>query len=204
MPILAPSILAGGSVALLGAASSVDSAPVVGEFPSGGEAYPVASGGASPFGSCQNHPATPGAVLAALTDGGRNLLARMLVEGLAFRVTGFRVGTGGYNPSAPTSPKPLDTSLTELEGDTFPVLSASPEAIDRYEYANAQAAAFLCRVAAAEAVQAIGEWGIYVTITASPVDPTEVGDVHLFALCNRPLVGKTLADVLVWRLVVQY
>lgn len=128
----------------------------------------------------------------------------MLVEGLTFEVTRFRVGNGGYNPSAPGSPIALNTADTDLLGDTFPVRSAPAEPIDRLEYASDTAVAFLCRLAASEAIMPIGEWGIYATITASPTDPTEVGDEHLFAMCHRPMFGKTNKDVGVWRLVVQW
>ena len=143
-------------------------------------------------------------VLAALTDAGRNLLARMLVEGLGFRVIGFRVGAGGYNPGAPIHPTLLDTTVTELDDPFFPVIALPPEPIDRYEQPNDQGASFLCRVASGEAVAALGEWGIYVEIIYSPLFPAEVGDRYLFALAHRPMIAKTLQDVLVWRLVVQY
>jgi len=204
MPLLSTSILTGGSTPGVSTAQALGTAPSPSGLPGGSVPYPSASGGASIFGVCHAFPTTPGAVLASLTDGGRNLLARMLVEGLAFRLVGFRVGSGGFNPSAPASPLPIDPALTELLNPFFPLLSAAPEPIDKYEYANAYAPAFLCRCAAAEAVTTIGEWGVYAEITASPLVPAEVGDRHLFAVCHRPMVGKTLNDVLVWRLVVQY
>lgn len=130
-------------------------------------------------------------------------MARGLLEGTRYQITGFRVGSYGFNPANPGQPLAIDAADTELRGVTFPALSATPEPIDKLEYANAQAPSFLCRVAADEAVRALGEWGIYATITYS-TDAAEIGTRVLFALSHRPMVGKTLDDVLVWRLIVQF
>lgn len=204
MPLIDSSPLTGGTLAALAAASAGSSGVSPSGLPTGAVPYPTASGGAS---FANNYPplaATPQNVLASLTDGGRVLMARMLVEGLAFEIAGFRVGRGGYDPHAPTSPTAIDTTLTELESPFFPAMSLPVEVIDRFEQANDQSAAFLCRVAAGECLTGVGEFGVYSEITASPTNPAEIGDQALFAVCHRPLVAKTLQDVLVFRLVVQF
>lgn len=177
--------------------SLVTGAPIGVDF-----VYPVedvvVAGNTIPFqGSSQS-------ILAALTEGGRHLIARRLVEGLGFRVIGFRVGRGGYDPSDVFSPLALDGGDTELLDPMYPIVSTDPAPVARYEYPNQSAISFLCRVPAGEALSGIGEIGLYVEITDSPSDPTEVGDRHLFLHCHRPLLAKTNSDVLVWRLVAQY
>ena len=204
MPLIDSSPLTGGTVAAPAAATVGSLTVSPSGLPSGAVPYPTASGGAS---FANNYPplsATPLNVLASLTDGGRVLMARMLVEGLAFKIVGFRVGRGGYDPHAPASPTAIDTTLTELESPFFPAMTLAVETIDRFEQANDQSAAFLCRVASGECLAGVGEFGVYSEITASPTNPAEIGDQALFAVCHRPFVGKTLQDVLVWRLVVQF
>ena len=143
-------------------------------------------------------------VLAALTDDGRNLIARGLGEGLGYKIIGFRVGRGGYNPAVPTEASPLVATDTELIDPFYPSVLLPPATIDRFEFPNDAAASFLCRVPSSEAIAGLGEIGLYAEVTVSPSDPTEVGDVYLFAHAHRPLHAKTLQDVLVWRLVVQF
>lgn len=148
-------------------------------------------------------PGEPNDVLAALTDDGRNLIARQLVEGVGFKVIGFRVGRGGYDPSNPLNPLPLVDSAGELDDPLYPVMSLDPKSIDRYEAPNDYGMSYLCRVPSAEAIAGLGEIGIYAEITYSPVS-SEIGDQLLMAHCHRPLFGKCLSDVLVWRIVFQF
>lgn len=151
-----------------------------------------------PFGGVPND------VLAALTDGGRNLIARSMLEGLAFRVVGFRVGRGGYDPLNPLNAQALNGADVELLDPMWPTVLLPPETIARYEAPNDYGMSFLCRVPSADAIAGIGEFGVYAEILSSPVTPAEVGDIHLFAHMHRPLHGNTLQDVLVWRLCVQF
>jgi len=152
----------------------------------------------------ESDKSTPQAVLASLTVGGRELLARMATEGLGIKIVGFRVGRGGYSPSSPTQVVAIDDTATALIDPIFPAPSAPVEPIDRFEAPNDTGMSYLCRLASTEAIAAIGEWGIYAEIVTSPNDSTEVGDQYLFAVVHRPMFGKTLQDVAVWRLVIQY
>ena len=146
----------------------------------------------------------PQDVLASLTIAGRTLLARQPQEGLGIKIVGFRMGRYGYSTSAPTEVLPIDDTDTELRDPIFPLLSAPVEPIDRYEAPNDTGMSYLCRIASGEAIAPLGEWGLYAEITYSPNDPTEVGDQYLFAIVHRPLLAKTLQDVSVNRLVLQF
>ena len=144
----------------------------------------------------------PNDVLAALTLGGRNLMGRALIEGTGYRIIGFRVGMGGYDPLIPLNALPLNEANTELLAPFYPPISLPPAPIDRFEHPNDNGVSFLCRVPSNQAVAGIGEIGLYAEITFSS-NPSEIGDIILFAHAQRPLVGKTLQDVLVWRIVIQ-
>lgn len=145
----------------------------------------------------------PNTVFASMTDGGLALLASARVEGLAYKLIGFRVGRGGYDTTTPTNALPITSSVTELDDPVFPPTSTSPEPFDRIEYATAteNAVSLVCRLDSGEALAGLGEIGIYAEILESPADPTEVGNVVLFSVAHRPLFGKTTFDVGVWRFV---
>jgi len=146
-----------------------------------------------------------GSVIAQATNGGLELLARGIMEGLAWKLTHFRVGSGGHDPLDPTTVIAIDPLLVEIIGpDTYPMLVADPEPIDLVQYANDSASASTCRISASEAIITVSEWGIYATILDSPLNPPEVGTRVLFAVSHRPMIAKTTSDVLIWRLVVQF
>lgn len=145
-----------------------------------------------------------GSIVSSVTYAGRVLAARRAKEGLAYKVVGFRVGSGGYNPEVPTQTVAVDANAPELTGTyTFPELPSDPEEVDQVQYANDFAPAYLCRLNASEAVIPIGEWGLYVEITYSPEDESEVGTKVLYAVFHRPMLTKTNMDVFVCRLVNQ-
>jgi len=150
----------------------------------------------SPFGSISN------SIQALITNEGRELIARMMVEGLSFHVTGFAVGLGGYDTSDPTQSTGPNPSASTLGSQLFPV--SGTESIDLVEFPNASAISFLGRLETSEALGGLGEMGLFVTILDSPSMPSEVGDEHLFALAHFPLQGKTSGHVYVNRIVIQF
>ena len=189
----------GGTIVAPNSADSVGSGASIA---SSALAYPAT--GAKVAANAIPYGGVPNDVLAALTDAGRNLIARSMLEGLAFRIVGFRVGRGGYDPINPLNAQVLNGADVELLDPMWPTILLPPEAIARYEAPNDYGMSFLCRVPSADAIAGIGEFGVYAEILSSPVDPTEVGDTVLFAHMHRPLHGNTLQDVLVWRLCVQF
>lgn len=62
-------------------------------------------------------------VAAQLTDAGRRAIARSLVasEQFRFRLAGFRVGRGGYDPTNPVRAVPIDSSRVRLIDPVYPV-----------------------------------------------------------------------------------
>mgnify|MGYP000232597477 CR=1 FL=1 len=200
MPLVSTPGVPGGSLgSSMGITSS--STPSVSTLPSTG-VYLITAGLVAqnllPVGG------VPNTVLVALTDVGAILIARRLVEGLGFKIVGFRVGSTGYDPNDPTQAAPLNPADTALGNTVFPTHLLPPEAIDRYESPNDYGISFLCRVASGEAISGIGEIGIFAQITSSPLNPSEVGTYVLFAHAHRPLFGKTTNDVMVWRMVCQW
>lgn len=201
MPLI-PSTPLTATLPALTTSTEVPLVVVGGTFSSTALDYPLLS--ASVASNCSPFGGATLDILAALTDAGENLIARQMVEGLGYRIVGFRTGRGGYNPGSPLQPTAIDTTATDLEDPYFPTAAAPVETIDRYEQPNDMAAAFLCRVESGESVVGIGEYGIWAEITYSPLVPAEVGTQHLYAIVHRPLFGKTLQDVSLIRLVVQF
>lgn len=201
MPLVANTVLSGGVTGVTGGNAIIGAVLGVGG-PVGGMPYPAAdvtvAANTVPF---QEAPLD---ILAALTDGGREWISRGMGEGLGYKVIGFRVGRGGYDPSSVLAPLPLGAADTELIDPMYPVVSLPPGAIARFEYPNQTAISFLCRIPAGSAIAGLGELGLYAEIITSPSDPTEVGDRRLFAHVHTPIFGKTLQHVFVARCVIQF
>jgi hypothetical protein len=129
-----------------------------------------------------------------------------VVEGLRLKVIGFQVGAGGYDPTDPTQASPIDIYATKLQDQFFPSPLAIPnyEAVDNAQQPNDTAMAFLCRCASGEANRAWGEVCLIAEITASPVNPAEIGTVFMFCVGHTPIQAKTANHVYNFRLVVQF
>lgn len=130
-----------------------------------------------------------------LTDGGRELMARALVEGLAFQILEVAYGGGGYNLSDPTKALPVITSSTALDDEKLrePVtfVNVIPGGTSEYYY----------RLDRDELNgERIGEVGLYAQITRSPLFPAEVGTWVLYALIHTPLQVKGSKRVLTGRI----
>jgi len=152
----------------------------------------------APYGSVPND------VQAIITNGGRTLLGRMMLEGLSFAVCGFAVGTSGYDILDPTQSTGPPPGATALGTQIFPLPVPAKETVDLVEFPAVGAVSFLCRLETSEALAGLGELGLFVEILNSPLFPAEVGDIHLFALSHSPLQGKTDNHVYVQRIVIQF
>lgn len=117
-----------------------------------------------------------------LTDAGRDLILRSVSEGLGYQLDVFAVGDTGYNTGDPTLAQTVDPTDTALDSEVF------RKAVTASQLTNLQGGmAVACRLDAGEAASGLGQWGLFATIVYSPTNPTEVGDLVLFALMNTPL-----------------
>jgi len=144
---------------------------------------------------------------AELTDQGAQLHAIAAATGLAFRVVGFAVGIDGYYTTQPGKATPVDKTATSLGNQVFPTIGNPPEPVDRYEYASAYGRSFLCRLDVLEALDPIGEWGLFVEVLTDPLGDWvaaggAVGDIVLYAVSHQPVNCKTQHHVYVNRFVI--
>lgn len=143
-------------------------------------------------------PLLAGDTHALATNTGRNMLARSLVEGLAFKISRFSVGVGGYDPTTFIHALPVDNTVTNLQSPIF------EDYIDLVETPNEKGRSFYCRLQPDEANNGLGEIGIWGEIVSSPENPAEVGDYFLFAIAHQPFEGKNEDHTYIYRMVVQY
>lgn len=126
------------------------------------------------------------------------MLARSFVEGLAFKISRFSVGTGGYDPATMDRALPVDNTRTDLQSPIF------QDAVDLVETPNDTGRCFYCRLQPSEANNGLGEIGIWGEVVDSPDNPAEVGTYFLFAIANQPFEGKNSDHTYIYRVVVQY
>jgi hypothetical protein len=145
----------------------------------------------------------PDNIVATLTDAGRHALARSTAGEIAFQATSFAVGRGGYNMANPVKIVAIDPGNTTLDDQFFPVFPTLQPITD-IERPYPQTIVFNCRLASTDAVAGLGEIGIWATYLWSPGNPSEVGTTFLFAAAHFPLSTKTLRQVVVYRVIVQF
>lgn len=135
-----------------------------------------------------NASGTTGSIEATLTTGAREYLARSLVEGLAFEVSQFSVGTDGWDPSDPLDVDPIVYASTGLGNEIF---RADIPLINRL-YPALEGIDFYIRLPSKTlSNQPIGEMGLWALILNSPLMPSEVGTWFLFAVVHTPMQVKT-------------
>lgn len=136
-------------------------------------------------------------VVAAVTDGARQFMARSLTDGTSFRVVEFAVGTSGYDVANPLSAILVDPTATSLASEVF------RDVIDQVETAtlDGTSKSFVGRIGRDELQAGIGEIGLFAEILDSPF-PAEIGTKFLFALAHQPLNVKTDRHVASYRIVV--
>jgi len=146
---------------------------------------------------------TPDQPIAALTDLGRMNFARAANGEISFVVSDFAVGRGGYDMLDPVKISVIDPSLTDLEDHIFPAIP-NIQPIEKLEYPTLSTVVVYCRLAQADAIAGLGELGIYGEIIYSPISPGEVGTKFLMAVAHSPLVTKTLKQVILYRIIIQF
>jgi len=147
-------------------------------------------------------------VIAELTDQARIYIARASLGNVVFKVVGFGLGRGGYDPSDFTQTEPLVPGDTELEDKVYPDdVPLSYEPLTSTEETTATVRVYNCRVGATtiagNADYGLGELGLYAEVTKSDV-PSEVGSIFLFAHSHFPVVCKTRRDTFYRRVIVSY
>lgn len=150
---------------------------------------------------CVIFDGVPNSVVALITNTARTNLARQMVEGLAFIVSRFQVGRGGYDPADPTQSTAPNPAAVALIDPIWPS-PTTYHPIDSVEYPNNESVAWLCRLETTEALVGIGELGLWAQITASPLNPAEVGTWFLFAIAHMPMQAKAIQQVYGWRIAV--
>jgi hypothetical protein len=146
---------------------------------------------------------TPDNIVATITDAGRNALARAAAGEIAFMANLFAVGRGGYDMSNPVHVTAIDPGNTSLIDQFFPT-SPSLQPITDWERPYPSTLVMNCRLASTDAVAGLGEIGIWGTILSSPSNPPEVGTTFLMAVGHFPLSTKTLRQVVVYRVIIQF
>lgn len=120
-----------------------------------------------------------------LTNVGRELIARSIVEGLSFEILEVAYGSGGYSPSDPTNALPAFATATSLDSEVY---REPLTLINRLEGGITECYYRLDKDEING--QKIGEIGLYAQITRSPHVPAEVGTWVLYALVHTPLQVK--------------
>lgn len=134
-------------------------------------------------------------VLAAITDRGRAAFADLIVNGTAFVVNQFEVGSGGHDVGNPIVALTPDTSLVELPSLTF-----GPEPIDDAGFLeDLFTPEFLCSIQQNEAVGELSNIALLATYVSAPTNPSLVGTTFLFAIGNFPLRVKVDTEVIEFR-----
>lgn len=149
-----------------------------------------------------------GEIQAQLTDMARNLIARATLGQVVFKVMGFGLGRGGYDPNNVVKALPLVPTDLELTDKVFP--SSIPYSFEPFistEEPTYTVRVYNCRVGASilagAADYGLGELGLYGKILKSEV-PSEVGSVFLYAMAHFPIICKTRRDTFLRRVVVSF
>ncbi len=131
----------------------------------------------------------------SVTDGGKELIARAIVEGLAFQILEVAYGSGGYSASDPTKATPVVTASTSLDSEVY------REAVTLVDPRSDGSIDYYYRLDRDEANgNRVGEIGLYAQITRSPLFPGEVGTWVLYAIVHTPLQVKGKNRVLAGKL----
>lgn len=136
------------------------------------------------------------AVIAAITNIGRNRIADMTISGRGFQITEFVVGSGGHDPGDPTVALSPDPTVTVLPDQTFgPKLLVENNPPFTGVLVTPFCPQFTALLDFTEANGELSNVGLIGTIVYSPIsgDPL-VGSKFLFAVGNRPLIVKTDND----------
>jgi len=128
---------------------------------------------------------------------------RSKTDGTIYAIRDFAIGTGGYNPTTPTTVVPVNTADTALANEIYRgrieriTYDTTNYPVDPWEVT------YWCRVPKDVAIEAIGEIGLFAEIIWSPI-PAEVGTWFMFALAHMPCQCRHPKTVHLYRLKIEY
>jgi hypothetical protein len=93
------------------------------------------------------------------------------------------------------------TNPGSLQALTF---TTTTQPLQDIEYPTPQTCVMDCRLQQTDAVAGLGELGVWATIIHSTVTPTEVGTSFLFAVAHFPILAKTINQITVFRVIIQF
>ncbi len=149
-------------------------------------------------------------VIAALTNDGREIMARIGIGELSYQFTGYKVGRGGYPNANPVKVDPINPVLTDLLDPVFPITTGALQPFSTIEKPYPNVTALVCRLDRFQALYGLGEIGIWVTIRMSTIAALDSGttvavdDEVLYGVAHHPMKGKTSNDVFLSRLIISY
>lgn len=130
---------------------------------------------------------------ATLTNLARQLRATQSVTGEpAWKIIGFSVGVGGFDPLDTTVALAPPVGAEEVESQIFGI-----EKYDAVEWLNIYTPVFVCRLEQTEAVGQLGNLGLWAEITSGP----DTGTQFLAVLVHYPAYNKTSAESKTFRIV---
>ena len=140
------------------------------------------------------------AVIATITNVGRQRMAQALATGKSFAVDKFSLGQGGHDaldPSIALTPDPTAV--------TCPSTVFGPKAVTSSSLVSPFCPEFVCDLSESEAVSPLSNICMIGTIVYSPVpgDP-ELGTEFLFAQGNFPLRVKLDTELLTFTVTIQF
>jgi hypothetical protein len=145
-------------------------------------------------------------IIAYLTDEAREMYARTFIGQIVYQTVGFSVGRGGFDPTDPVHIVSIDTTQQTLLDQVYPDVTGYAAFQDIQEPTNTNLV-FECRLpntlVPSNADYGLGEVGIWAQVLVSN-DPSEVGEVFLFAIAHMPIRAKTHRDAWLFRVSVQY
>lgn len=137
---------------------------------------------------------------ARLTNEGRDALASLVLGEVAIVLANFQVGRGGYQAANPVKVEGIDPALTALIDPVGSVKSF----VTIEQPVGDNIAAPVCRLSVTDTdvEYGLGELGIFATYLLNDTTPALVGTDFLFAVAHFPLISKTPAHTLVWRVLI--
>lgn len=151
-----------------------------------------------------DHPDT---IQAYLTDKARTIFALSVSGELYYNTVGFSMGRGGYNPADPVHILPVDTTVSALSDQVYPAPTgyASFEEVDSVAISTLVFNCYLPETpTTSNADYGLGEIGIWARVNSSTTLTYPVGTIFLYAIGHMPIRCKTNADVMLFRVVVNY
>ena len=153
-----------------------------------------------------SYPAVTSSISAAITNQGREIIAKSVLGLLSYKLLGFKVGRLGWHDAVlpanriPTNADPVNPAATDLLDPIFPVIGYTPFVTIETPFPNVVAP--VCRLNSNEATYGLGEIGIWADILSSTDAGFPAGTPVMFAMAHFPLKCKTDRDNFIFRVII--